>query len=92
MPRISSSRRFTTPCTGTTSKTRPVTAQPFHTPTNPPPSRTHTHNRSVATRRHRWVNELVGWVSGLVFLAPFPGFRHIHLQHHKHTNVVDQDP
>lgn len=49
-------------------------------------------HRAISTRRHRWVNEAIGHVSALVFLAPFEGFRHIHLQHHKHTNVEGKDP
>lgn len=29
---------------------------------------------------------------GLVYIAPFPAFRYVHLQHHKHTNDPELDP
>jgi beta-carotene hydroxylase len=47
-------------------------------------------HRSLA--RARWVNELVGRVASLPLLGPFPAIRHLHLEHHKHTNEPDADP
>ncbi|MGE0320758.1 MAG: fatty acid desaturase [Polyangiaceae bacterium] len=47
-------------------------------------------HKSVA--KARWVSELVGRLAGLLLLAPFPAFRWIHLEHHKHTNEADSDP
>ncbi|MEZ4438177.1 MAG: fatty acid desaturase [Polyangiaceae bacterium] len=47
-------------------------------------------HRSVA--RARWLNELVGRASGLPLMAPFPAFRYLHLEHHKHTNDPLRDP
>ncbi len=47
-------------------------------------------HKSVA--KARWVSELVGRASGALLLAPFPAFRWIHLEHHKHTNEPDADP
>lgn len=44
-------------------------------------------HRSVC--RLRWVNELVGRLSGLLLMAPFAAFRHVHLTHHQHTNEAD---
>jgi beta-carotene hydroxylase len=40
----------------------------------------------------RWLEELIGHVSGYVLLAPFPGFRVLHLHHHRHTNDPVEDP
>ena len=40
----------------------------------------------------KWLEELIGHVSGYVLLAPFPGFRVLHLHHHNHTNDAAEDP
>ena len=40
----------------------------------------------------RWINELVGYVSGLVLGVPLTAHRHEHLAHHRHTNDPDADP
>ena len=45
--------------------------------------------------RHRklvFIEHLVGHVSGFVLLAPYPGFRALHLHHHQHTNDPVEDP
>lgn len=42
--------------------------------------------------RHRWVNEVLGRICGYAMLGVFVGFRHIHLEHHRHTNEPDRDP
>lgn len=47
-------------------------------------------HRSIA--RAAWANEVVGRLSGLLLLAPFPAFRFIHLEHHKNTNDPVRDP
>lgn len=47
-------------------------------------------HRSVA--RAAPLNELVGWVTALVLTAPFPAFRHLHLEHHRNTNDPVRDP
>jgi len=47
-------------------------------------------HRSVA--RAAPLNELVGWVTALVLTAPFPAFRHLHLEHHRNTNDPARDP
>lgn len=38
------------------------------------------------------VNAVVGRLSSLLLLAPFPAFRWVHLEHHKHTNEPEHDP
>ena len=40
----------------------------------------------------RWVNELVGYLSGLVLGVPLTAHRHEHLAHHRHTNDPEADP
>ncbi len=45
--------------------------------------------------RHRglvFIEHLVGHISGFVLLAPYPGFRALHLHHHQHTNDPVEDP
>lgn len=43
-------------------------------------------------RRFAWLELLIGHVSGFVLLAPFPGFRVLHLHHHANTNDPAEDP
>ena len=47
-------------------------------------------HRSVS--RNVLVNEIVGRLMSLVLAAPFSAFRHVHLEHHKHTNDEELDP
>ena len=47
-------------------------------------------HRSVA--KQRWVSEVVGRIASLLLVAPFPAFRYVHLEHHKHTNDPARDP
>lgn len=47
-------------------------------------------HRSIT--RTKWVNEAIGRVCAIVLLAPFPAFRYVHLEHHKHTNDDHKDP
>jgi beta-carotene hydroxylase len=42
--------------------------------------------------RHRWPEALIGHISGLILLAPYPGFKALHLHHHQHTNDPVEDP
>ena len=52
-----------------------------------------THGNIVGPySRLKWLEELIGHVSGYVLLAPFPGFRVLHLHHHNHTNDKVEDP
>ena len=43
-------------------------------------------------KRLRFLEVLIGHVSGFVLLAPYPGFRVLHLHHHQHTNDPLKDP
>lgn len=47
-------------------------------------------HRSVA--RRAWVNEVVGRLAAVTLFGPFPAFRYVHLEHHKHTNDPARDP
>lgn len=47
-------------------------------------------HRSVSARPA--VNAAVGRLSSLLLIAPFPAFRWVHLEHHKHTNEPERDP
>jgi beta-carotene hydroxylase len=49
---------------------------------------------NIAGRNPRlvWLEGSVGHVSGFVLLAPFPGFRMLHLHHHANTNDPAEDP
>jgi len=51
------------------------------------------HDNIVGRHRHlRFLEVLIGHVSGFVLLAPYPGFRQLHLHHHQHTNDPAEDP
>jgi beta-carotene hydroxylase len=38
------------------------------------------------------INEVVGRLCIVPLLGPFPAFRYVHLEHHKHTNDAEKDP
>lgn len=42
--------------------------------------------------RHKALNAVVGRLAALPLAAPFPAFRYVHLEHHKHTNDPARDP
>jgi len=42
--------------------------------------------------RLRWLNEVVGWTTGVLLLSPFSAFRALHLRHHGATNDPERDP
>src|SRR5690606_15931709 len=42
--------------------------------------------------RNRFVNDLCGMAASTSFMAPFWGFRYVHLKHHRFTNRPEQDP
>jgi fatty acid desaturase len=42
--------------------------------------------------RRVWLERLIGHISGFVLLAPYPGFKALHLHHHQHTNDPVEDP
>lgn len=49
-------------------------------------------NVSGGVNGWRWLDPVVGWGMSLVFAAPFPAFRAVHLRHHGRTNHRDDDP
>jgi beta-carotene hydroxylase len=52
-----------------------------------------THDNIVGPdSRLGWLASLIGHVSGFVLLAPYVGFRPLHLHHHNHTNQPAEDP
>ncbi|MGC6518314.1 MAG: fatty acid desaturase [Candidatus Puniceispirillaceae bacterium] len=48
-----------------------------------------THNTPF---RSRWLNTLIGHITGLLLCQPFLWFRHFHMAHHRHTNIKGKDP
>ena len=48
-----------------------------------------THNTPFQSR---WLNMLVGQITGIILFQPFLWFRYFHMAHHRHTNIVDKDP
>ncbi len=40
----------------------------------------------------KWLENVIGWISGSSLLAPFPMFKTLHLVHHGHTNDPKKDP
>ncbi|HEY1612659.1 MAG TPA: fatty acid desaturase [Rhizomicrobium sp.] len=42
--------------------------------------------------RLKWLESIVGHISGFLLLAPYPGFRALHLHHHANTNDPAEDP
>lgn len=49
-------------------------------------------NISGKKGEYRMLEECIGWLSGLVLMSPYPIFRYLHNEHHKHTNNPDKDP
>ncbi|MFT5583736.1 MAG: fatty acid desaturase [Cognaticolwellia sp.] len=48
---------------------------------------------NVGGSPHRaWVDLLTGWACSLLFLAPFPAFKAVHLRHHGAVNKEHRDP
>jgi beta-carotene hydroxylase len=43
-------------------------------------------------KRYLWLNDLVGWVCGMVTLIPYRGYDVMHMVHHRYTNDPDRDP
>jgi beta-carotene hydroxylase len=40
----------------------------------------------------RWLELVVGHISGFILLAPYPGLERLHIHHHQHTNDPGEDP
>ena len=49
---------------------------------------------SLATNQSGWVsvNEMFGHMCAIPLGVPFLAFKHLHLKHHKYTNVAGADP
>ena len=49
---------------------------------------------AIATNKSgmRWLNSVVGHLCSIPLSAPFDAFRHLHLEHHKYTNIAGYDP
>lgn len=45
-----------------------------------------------AVSNNIWINGIIGRLSAIPLLAPFLGFRFVHLEHHRFTNRVAKDP
>ena len=43
-------------------------------------------------QKHRWVNELIGYMAGLTLGVPLSAHRYEHFLHHNHTNKQADDP
>ncbi len=49
-------------------------------------------NISGPKKSLQWLDEAIGWLSGITLIAPFYIFKIIHFRHHAHTNDPDKDP
>jgi fatty acid desaturase len=49
-------------------------------------------NISGNNKSLRWINEAIGWLSGIPLFAPFYVFKVIHFRHHAFTNDPKKDP
>lgn len=45
-----------------------------------------------ADRRLTWLNDLVGWVGGMIAIVPFRAEARLHFLHHRYTNDPKRDP
>jgi len=50
------------------------------------------YNISGKLKKYRWVDEIVGWISGILIYAPYPAFRVLHYHHHAFPNDPEKDP
>lgn len=50
------------------------------------------HGNIGGSRRLAWIDGAVGWLSSLAFVAPYPAFKAVHLQHHGTVNQPRHDP
>ncbi len=41
---------------------------------------------------YRWINELLGYAAGWIMGVPLTAHRHVHLTHHRNTNIDGHDP
>ena len=50
------------------------------------------HGNISGMTKHKWVDEIVGWLSSLTLFAPYYIIKVIHFRHHAHTNHPEKDP
>lgn len=50
------------------------------------------HNISDKKGKYKNLEKVIGWLSGLPLMAPFPIVNYLHHEHHKHTNDPAKDP
>jgi len=50
------------------------------------------HGNVGGTKARAWLDTSVGWACSLLFLAPLPAFKAVHLQHHSTVNTPGKDP
>jgi len=50
------------------------------------------HGNVGGTKARAWLDRWVGWSCSLLFLAPFPAFKAVHLRHHSTVNQPGKDP
>lgn len=51
-----------------------------------------THGNIAGSSKNKWLDMIVGEMSGLVLFAPFMMFKVLHLRHHSNTNHPKNDP
>lgn len=50
------------------------------------------HGNISGMTKHKWVDEVVGWLSSQTLFAPYYIIKVIHFRHHVHTNHPEKDP
>ena len=50
------------------------------------------HYNIASKRSMNWINEIIGWISGIPLFSPFHMFRTLHFRHHAFTNHPEKDP
>lgn len=50
------------------------------------------HGNVGGSPRNAWLDLLTGWACSILFLAPFPAFKAVHLRHHGAVNRPERDP
>jgi len=51
-----------------------------------------SHGNVAGSSKHKWLDQIVGEISGMVLFVPFMMFKILHLRHHSNTNHPQNDP
>ena len=51
----------------------------------------HGNIAGARSRLSKIVEDILGWIGGILLLSPYPAFKVLHLRHHAHTNDPVQD-